>query len=163
QLMLLHGLQDGLKGRRRVAMPAGWSATAAKLSQSPSADVRHAITALAVTFGDAAAFAELRRVLADARADPAARQAALARLLQAEDSELAAVLEKLVSDTAMRGSALRALGAYDDPKTPEIILSAYHTLNSAEKRDAIGTLTSRAAYGRALLDAVASKTVPAAE
>src|SRR5205823_2987702 len=75
----------------------------------------------------------------------------------------APVLQKLVSDPALRGAALRGLGVYDDPKTPEVILAAYPALNTAEKRDALGTLTARPAYGKALLDAVSAKKVPAAD
>jgi putative heme-binding domain-containing protein len=63
----------------------------------------------------------------------------------------------------VRGEALRGLAAFDDPKTPPVILAVYRALPSAEKRVAIATLTSRVSYASALLDAVAAKKVPAGD
>jgi putative membrane-bound dehydrogenase-like protein len=160
---LLRGLQDGLQGRRQVAMPPAWSRVANRLLRSPDAEVRSRGSALAVTFGDRAAFAEMRRVLTAADADPADRQQALASLLAARDRDLASVLQRLVSDPNLRGAALRGLAAYDDPRTPAVILGAYRSYKSDEKRDALNTLASRPAYGRALLDALAAAKVPAAD
>jgi putative heme-binding domain-containing protein len=144
-------------------MPKEWSAAFAKLSRSTDADVRSQATALAVTFGDPSAFAELRRVLASHDAAVPARQGALSALLGARDKELQPVLLALVTDPAVRGAAIRGLASYDDPKTPQAVLSAYPSLTIEEKRDALNTLASRAAYGRALMEAVAEKKVPASE
>jgi putative heme-binding domain-containing protein len=69
----------------------------------------------------------------------------------------------LLAEAPVRGAALRGLAAYDDPRTPVAILAVYASLNSAEKRDALATLAARAAYGKALLEAVAVKKVPAAD
>jgi putative membrane-bound dehydrogenase-like protein len=163
QRTVLAGLAEALKGRRQVAMPAAWPATFAKLRAGRDADVKTLALALAVTFGDPQAFAELRGVLASADAAPARRQAALASFLGAKDPKLAPVLHKLVADQALRGSALRGLAAYDDPQTPGVILAAYPSLTTAEKRDALNTLAARPAYAAALLDAVAAKTVAATD
>src|SRR5262249_51760989 len=57
----------------------------------------------------------------------------------------------------------RGLAAFNDPATPAAVLAVYPALNTAEKRDAVSTLASRVRYGKALLDAVAAKKVPAAE
>jgi putative membrane-bound dehydrogenase-like protein len=159
-LALLHGLRDALKGRRRAPAPAGWAETYEVLLQSPSADVRRAATALAVTFGNARATADLRRVLADAAAAPGARLAALQSLVDAKDPDLVPILQKLTADPALRGPAIRGLATYDDPKTPAVVLAAYPKLSLEEKRDALNTLASRSAYGKALLNAIAEKTVP---
>ena len=69
------------------------------------------------------------------------------------------MLRQLVSDPAVRGHALRGLASYADAGTPETILAVYGQLTQAEKRDALATLSSRPAYGKALLDAVAAKKV----
>jgi putative membrane-bound dehydrogenase-like protein len=161
QLAVLQGTNEGLKGRPRVEMPKQWPAAFARLAASPDAAVRAQATALAVTFGDATAFAELRRVLANPQADPAARKNALAALAGARDKELPPVLHALVKEPDLRGPALRSLAAYDDPKTPAVILAEYPSLPVEEKRDALNTLAARVAYGKALLEAVAAKTVPA--
>jgi putative membrane-bound dehydrogenase-like protein len=163
QLIFLQGLNAALKGRSRVAMPAGWPETFARLSGSNSPEVRSQAMALAVTFGDARALAEMRRLLASADADPALRHSALASLLGAKDKDLPPILQRLVAEPAMRAAALRGLAAYADPKTPEVILAALPALRSEEKRDALHTLASRPAYAKALLAAVTAKKVAAAD
>jgi putative membrane-bound dehydrogenase-like protein len=163
QLTYLRGMQDGLKGRRDVPMPAGWSDAYTELSRSRSAEVRQHATALAVTFGDRRAFETLRQVAGSPDADPVARQSALTALLDARDKELPPLLHKLVGDQALRGQALRGLASYDDPKTPDVILAVYPSLNSQDKRDALNTLASRAVYGKALIEAVATKKIANAD
>src|SRR5439155_16451138 len=68
-----------------------------------------------------------------------------------------------LGNPALRGDALRALAGYDDPKTPTAVLGLYSSLTSAEKRDALNTLAARTEYGKALVEAVAAKTIPAAD
>ncbi len=161
QRMMLQGLQAGLRGRRQAAMPPKWTEASKRLAASADAEVRSLAQAVAVTFGDATAFAALRRVLATRAADLAARQRALSALLDARDQELAPVLHQLVGEKALRDAAIIGLASYDHPKTPEILLDVYSTLTPKEKRDVLNTLGSRAAYGRALMEAVAAKKVPA--
>jgi putative membrane-bound dehydrogenase-like protein len=161
QLAVLQGANEGLKGRRQVDMPKEWSDVYMKLSRSRDADVRGQATALAVTFGDPTAFAELRSVLQSEGAALPARQGALAALLGARDKELPPVLLALVKEPALRGAAIRGLANFDDPKTPEIVLGVYASLTIEERRDALNTLAARAAYGKAMMDAVAAKKVPA--
>jgi putative membrane-bound dehydrogenase-like protein len=161
QLAILRGVHAALKGRRRVEMPSEWSAAFEKLSHSKNTEVRQQATALAVIFGDPKAFAELRRVLSDPTAGARERQDALTALLDARDKDLAPVLQRLLGERALRNAALRGLAFYDDSKTPQVILQAFSSFTPEEKRDALSTLASRAAYGKALMDAVADKKVPA--
>ena len=35
------------------------------------------------------------------------------------------MLHKLVGEKALRGAAIRGLAAYDDPKTPDVILAVF--------------------------------------
>ena len=163
QLAYLTGIRDGLKGKRQFPMPKEWEAAFATLVKSPSADVRNQAQALAVIFGDKNAFAALRKVAADPKADAGARTGAITSLVDARDAEVVPVLQALVADPALRGAALRGLGVFDDAKTPEVILAAYGTFNTAEKQAALATLTARAAYAKALMAAVAAKKVPAAD
>jgi putative heme-binding domain-containing protein len=160
-LDILKGMSDGLKGRRRVTMPAGWEEIAAKLSKSPNAQVRELVQSLSVTFGSASALAALKQTLADSKADPKARQAALDALLAAREPGLAASLQVLLKDPAIRAGALRGLAAYEDARTPESILEVYPSLSATERKDALNTLVSRAAFAKPLLAAVGSKSVPA--
>jgi putative membrane-bound dehydrogenase-like protein len=163
QEAILNGIRLGLQGRRRVAMPSGWPAAFAKLSASGNAELRQHATALAVTFGDPQAVDALRHLLTDNSAGVTARQNALAALLAADTPQLAPTLHKLVADPALRAAAIKGLAAYADPATPEVLLAAYPSLPVAEKKDVLNTLAARPAYGKALVEAVAAKTVPAAE
>jgi putative membrane-bound dehydrogenase-like protein len=163
QLAYLRGMREGLKGHRRVPMPSGWSDVYSGLSQSTSAEVRHLTTLVAVTFGDARALKVLRDVVVSATADPVERQSALASLLDAPDEQLSPVLQRLLSDPVLRAAALRGLASVNDPKIPEVVLRAYPSLDSHEKRDALSTLASRAGYGKALIEAVANKRIPSTD
>jgi putative heme-binding domain-containing protein len=163
QRSILQGLGEALKGRRQVAMPAAWPKTFARLADSSDREVRSQALALGVTFGDANAFATLRRVLADGRAEAAARQKALTSLVAGRDRALPPVLHQLVGDASMRGAALRGLAGFDDPKTPAVILAAYPSLTPDEKRDALNTLAARVLYAQALLQAIAGKKIAAAD
>jgi putative membrane-bound dehydrogenase-like protein len=163
QLAVLRAIHEALKGRRRVEMPSKWSAAYVNLSDSKDAEVRRQATTLAVIFGDAKAFADLRRVLSDSGADATARQGALTALLDAHDTNLAPILQKLLDDKALRSPALRGLAFYDDPKTPGVILQVFSLLPPKEKRDALNTLASRVSYGKALMEAIAAKKVSVSE
>jgi putative membrane-bound dehydrogenase-like protein len=163
QLAYLRGVSDGLKGKRLFPMPKEWPAAAAALAASPSADVRTQAQALGVVFGDKTAFAALRKTLADPAAATAARLSALGSLVDARDPEVVPVLHALLGDAALRGAALRALAAFDDPKTPAAVLAGYGAYTLAEKRDALATLAARPASAKALMAAVAAKQVPAAD
>jgi putative heme-binding domain-containing protein len=160
-LDILKGMADGLKGRRNVKMPAGWEEAAAKLAKSPNAQVRELVQSLSLTFGSASALGGFKQTLMDARADPKAREAALASLLAAKDPSLVVSLQQLLGDPAIRTSALRGLALYDDAKTPLLILQVYPSLSAAEKKDALNTLVARAAFAKPLLAEVASKRIPA--
>jgi putative membrane-bound dehydrogenase-like protein len=163
QRTILSGLLEGLAGRRKVTMPAGWPEAYRQLLKSDDAFVHSQVLALAVVFGEPTALAAMRKVLADPGAKQEQRQSALNSLLAARDRELAPVLQKLVSEPALRGSAIRGLASYDDLRTPATLFGVYKNLDAAEKRDAINTLASRASYAQALLDAVANKQVPPAD
>ncbi len=69
-------------------------------------------------------------------------------------------LQALLDDPVMRGQALRALAAYDDPATPEIILRHYAKLSESERDDAIATLAARPAWALALLASIGHGHVP---
>lgn len=161
QLDVLKGMSEGLKGRRGLKVPQGWEEVAVKLSRSPNPQIRELAQSLSLTFGSATAMAALRKTLADAHAELAARRNALESLVQARDATLPGILQQLLGDPGMRAAAMRGLAAYDDPKTADAILKVYPSLNQTEKKDALNTLVSRMSYAKALLGAVDKKTVPA--
>ena len=115
RLDILSGLSAALKGQRKVAMPKGWENVEANLSASLNAEVRAQVQALSLTFGSMTALASLKKTLVDTSADANARRTALDSLLQTKAPELPPMLQGLLSDANLRGAALRALAAFDDP------------------------------------------------
>ncbi|MEO5803058.1 MAG: c-type cytochrome, partial [Verrucomicrobiota bacterium] len=158
-LDILNGLSIALKGQRKAAMPRGWEEIEKKLSENPNADIRAQVQSLSLTFGSSSALASLRKTLMDSTADLNARRTALDSLLNARDSALAPLLQKLLADLDVRGAALRGLAAYDDLQTPEKILASYNSFNAAEKRDALNTLASRLAFAKPMLAAIAENKI----
>ncbi|QJW97742.1 PVC-type heme-binding CxxCH protein [Frigoriglobus tundricola] len=163
RIVYFRGLQEGARGKRNLPTPKDWTAAFELLKKSPDAGVRNQALGLAVTFGDKSALALLRTVLADAKADTAARLAALTALVDAKDTETAPLLQAALTDKEVRGAALRALAAFDDAKTPAAVLAQYGSLTLAEKRDALATLSARVGYAKELMAAVAAKTVPSTD
>jgi putative heme-binding domain-containing protein len=69
----------------------------------------------------------------------------------------------LLDEPALRSAALQGLAAYDDSRTPELILSHYLSYTADEKRQAIDTLAARPSFAIALLKAIDGKRIPAAD
>lgn len=160
---ILKGMNDGLKGRRGLKMPQGWDELSARLNQSSNAQVRELAQSLSVTFGSASALTALRKKLVDRGASISSRQSALDALVQAKDPNLPATLQGLLGEASMLAAILRALAAYDDPKTPDAVLRIYPGLSTADKQHALNTLASRATFARRLLNAVDKNVVPRAD
>jgi len=163
RLNILNGLSAALRGQRSVAMPQGWESVEAKFSSSANAEIRSQVQALSLTFGSTGALASLKKTLADPSAELNARRTALDSLLQARPADLPPILQGLLRDSNLRAPALRALASFDDPQTPAAILSVYPSLNTTEKRDALNSLASRAAYAKSLLTAVEQKQIASTE
>ena len=163
RLLALRGINEALKGRRQVAMPASWPATFAACLRDADAEIRSQATALAVTFGDPKALEALRVALADAKADRSRRAEALEALVKARDAGLPSLLRGLLDDRDLRGAAIRGLAGFDDAETPAALVRPYASLDPAERRDALNTLAARPAFARALLRAVAAGEIPRAD
>jgi putative membrane-bound dehydrogenase-like protein len=163
QIAYLNGIREGLKSKRKPEVPQDWGTVAAKLAASSSPEVKSLAQAVSVAFGDSSAFIALRTILKDAAAAPESRLAALVALRDARDKELPGILHQQLDDAAIRRDVLKALAIFDHADTPKQILAAYPKFSTLEKRDAIGALAGKAVYAMALLEAIASKTVPATD
>jgi len=166
---ILRGIQETLGGRRQMKMPAGWETAYGRLIPEPLTqapkdavhqEIRERTLALAVLFDDANALAALRKTVLDPRTDPEVRRRALRPLLSKQKPDLLPLLQGLLEDKGLRGSALRGLAELSDAKTPELILKLYGSLTEEEKADAIATLASRLTYARTLLDAMEKSVIP---
>ena len=153
-LDILKGISAALKGQRNIKMPKGWNEIAPKLAKSPNAEVQQLAQALSLTFGSKAALDALRKVLVDRKMKLTERQKALASLVDARDAKLPEVLRGLLKEEVLQREALRALGVFEDAKTPQSILAILQKLDPAGKRDALTTLASRVSYAKALMAAI---------
>lgn len=159
-LDILNGLSFALKGQRSAPMPQGWNEVETKLSASANPEIRALVQSLSLTFGSQSALAALKKALTDKSADSTARKTALDSLLNSKDPSLVPLLQDLLADAQLQGQVIRALAAFDDPKTPTAILTAYNSFDAASRRDALNTLASRASFAKPLLDAVNAGAVP---
>ncbi len=157
---MLTGAKEALRGRKRIDMPSNWPTTYAKLKSSKDPDVRELTAALAVTFGDKAAIADLLTTAANRTAPTRERNAAIELLRDQSPPQLADVLQSLLDDKDVRRAAIRALAVAPDKDTPSKLIANYAAFSSEEKQDAVATLTSRKDYATALLDAVGNKRIP---
>ena len=163
QLDILKGIAAALKGQRNIKMPKGWDVISPKLAKSSNAEVRQLAQSLSLTFGSKSALDALRKVLVNHRAKLPERQKALASLVDARDAKLPGILRELLKEEELRRAALRALGAFEDARTPGAVLKIYNHLDTHGKRDALTTLASRVNYAKTLMAAIDKGEVKANE
>lgn len=160
QLLVLDELLRAFEGRVNIPMPASWKQAYETLTSSESETVRRRADQVAILLGDKRIFPRMRKQLVNNKADIKLRQEALAILVRGRDKEAVKSFQTVLTEPALRGAAIRALSAYDDSKTPQIVLAQYGKLTETEKRDAISTLVSRPSFALALLDAMQKEQVP---
>ncbi len=157
---VLAGIRDALRGRRSFGMPSNWPRARTRFSGSADDDVRNQAELLAVVFNDEAAIRALKARAGDARRKAASRQQAINALTQKNDAAIVPLLQQLLDDAAVRGTAIQKLAAFESAKTPGLLVARYSRFSSGEKQDAINTLAARPAFARALLAAVERGRIP---
>ncbi len=155
---VLRGIRDVLNDRRGVKPPKGWEAEYKQLVTSDLSETRQLADDIGVMMDDPVAIAALRiRAMTTGIYE---RDRAISLLAGRKTAGFDADLRKLLSDSTVRAAAIRGLANYADEKTPAVLLELYPKLTGDEKADAVQTLSSRASYASALLDAVEKGTVP---
>jgi putative heme-binding domain-containing protein len=157
---LLIGAHDALRGRKHVTQPDGWAAAFARLAARPDPVLVERTLLLALDFEEPKAIATLRGIVKDPTAPHEIRRRALSALVERRVPGIAPALQALLDDSVLRSQALRALAAYDDPATPEMILRHYAKLSESERDDAIATLAARPTWALALLASIGRGQVP---
>src|SRR5262249_34392543 len=132
QADITHGMFAALNGRRDLKAPQDWPSAAAKLKANPDASVREEAIRLSLIFGDSSAITELTSQVSNPAIASGTRNAALEGLAQTKRPELVPVIKRSLADPQLRGTAIRALAAYDDPETPKLILDEYSKLKPEE-------------------------------
>jgi putative heme-binding domain-containing protein len=163
QLDVLKGMSAALKGVRSAPMPKGWSEVETKLTASKNAQISTLAQSLGLTFGSQKALAALRDVVLNfppkKDADLGTRRAAIASLASVKDPGLPPILEMVLKRGELQSDAIKALAGYDYPGTATAILNVYGTLSTAERRDALNTLASRATFAKPFLTAIDEKKI----
>jgi len=158
--MLVEAMSLALRGRRTVPRPTGWQRIAAELLASSDVVLRHRAETLATQFGERALLSSKRTTLADRAATIGERRHAFDLIELARDTGAITVVQGLLDDAAFRARAIRALAAFDDRSTPELLIAGYSSFNVDEKKNAVATLVSRPASALAFLDAIAAERIP---
>ncbi|MBL9089980.1 MAG: c-type cytochrome [Planctomycetaceae bacterium] len=160
---IIAGTAKALHGVRRADAPPSWSAAAEKFAKSSNEETRKHVQSLNVIFGEGVAIDELKKLAADASADPQARRQALTALLEGRPEGYAPTLLNLLTDRAVTLEAIRGLAYYDDPQIPNRILNRLRAYGAAERAEAVNTLAARPASAKALLQAVRDGKLAAGE
>jgi putative membrane-bound dehydrogenase-like protein len=158
----LEGVNDALKGRRKVAAPESWNAFAESFKADDAATLA-LVRNLSLLFGDGRALDEIRAIALDAKADLPARRQALQSLIDARTPDLRAVCEQLLDVRELAGVAARGLANFDDPKLGALLVEKYRGMYQHVRPEAIGALVSRPAWAATLLDAIANGQIGRAD
>ncbi len=151
---LLIGAHDALRGASTLPARRGWQESFFGLLARPDVAVVEQALLLALDLDDPKAAPILRDIVRDKKTPLDMRQRALSALVERRVPGIVPDLHGLLGDATLRGPVLRALAAYDDSATPEVVLSHYGSYTESERGDAIATLAARPAWALTLLEAV---------
>jgi putative membrane-bound dehydrogenase-like protein len=164
---LLAGMAEALRGWRQAPAPASWPAAQQALAAVRDPEVARLVRELSVVFGDGRAVDELLGIIAakDAGAgtDLAARRDAIRIAAAARAANLVPLLNGLVADRDLGADAIRGLAVLGDAGTPALLVRRVRMLRPEARAAAIVALSTRPAWARALLAAVADGTIDRAE
>jgi len=150
----LAGLWLAMESRANVPMPVAWKQAASRLYASNDPRVQRQAQQLAAVFGDDSMFPQLRKTLGDTAADGESRKHAFAVLSRALDRASVGVFLQLLDDPAFRLPTINLLARFDASEVTEALLNRFEKFEPQAKSAALNTLTSRANFALALLDAV---------
>jgi len=160
---LLSGILEGVKGKRKLAMPTSWRRAFDRLSQCEDARLQDQIVRLAVVFNDRRALDDLRKIANDESKPVERRKLAIDALVGQRVDRFDSDLLRLLDNNSLRASALRGLASYQAAKTPSAIFARYNRMNASDRQNAQLTLAARKPWANALLDAIEEKRIDANE
>jgi putative membrane-bound dehydrogenase-like protein len=163
QTDVIRGLGDALRGVRRAPAPKDWSARAAMFSTHPDAAIRDRVRELSLVFGDGRALDDLRRVVADGKADASARKKAIQALLDGGAADVAPLLRPLVQDANVRLAAILGLLRLGDAAGPMEAIGKYRWIDVPERGAVLAAMTARPESARVLIEAVGANRIPRAD
>jgi putative heme-binding domain-containing protein len=130
-------------------------------------EARVSATQVALWWDDAKALESARKIIADTKADPAARSELLKTLAERKDPATMATFAAFAADDGaplrLRKEAVDALGSSGDASAIKALTGAYAKVSSELKPAIINALTRTSASAAALLDAVEAKAIPSGD
>ncbi|MEZ6042221.1 MAG: c-type cytochrome [Planctomycetaceae bacterium] len=146
RIAVLTGMLEGLRGQHKPTAPPTWASDQKQLQLSANPAVVQLAKQLAVLYGDGAAIADLRHLIADRNGDHAARSQAIKALAESSDAQSLPVLIGLLNDRAVYVDVAKALAAFDDERVPVALLRHWKNLRHGAREAAMDTLCSRKSY-----------------
>ncbi len=153
----LRGMSEALAGWRKAPKPKNWEGFAAAASD---ASLSGWVRELSALFGDGRALDEMKTIALDNEAELAAREAALATLIESRPDDLRALCEQLIEVRHLNALAARGLALFDDPAIGVKLATNYKRFSVEARKAVIDTLVSRPAFAKALLDRVDPTKIP---
>lgn len=160
QRSILRGARAALRGRRDLKMRQEWSNAYDRQIVSRDPEVRTGTIFLASLLGDPRALSKLKDIVVDRDLGTSTRASALEALVETGAADLVPILHDMLRRGDLEGPVLRALAAYDDPRTPRLIVERYAAFDPMDRPDAVRTLAARPSWALVLLDAVETGTIP---
>ncbi|MDB6023941.1 MAG: putative rane-bound dehydrogenase domain protein [Verrucomicrobiales bacterium] len=157
---ILQGMSQAVQGWRKAHLPKNWPDLRDVVAKNSTSDTKNLFRDLSLLFGDERAFAELKTVVLDESVEKTNRRAALQKLIENKSDSLPPFLQTLLANKLLAPTAAHGLAVYDVPNAAGLILSHYQDIALDDHAEVIGTLVSRPAYARALLNEVAAGKIP---
>jgi putative membrane-bound dehydrogenase-like protein len=157
QLAILKGLNESLRGTRKVEMPKGWL----EFSALPSLRTEEPLVRqLSTVFGSGRALDELRQIAMDQAVDLSNRGKALEAYIDAQPEDLRKLCETLLDVRVLNAVALRGLSRFDDNGVSNLIIRKYRAFQAEDRPLVLQVLLSRPTSAGLLLETLAKPNSP---
>ena len=143
---------------------ASWPSLYQRLSDHSDSEIRTLAVRLATIFGDDLAIKRLQETVSERGAGIQARRNALEALLKIESGVPFSLLHQLIEESsALRHDAIQALMIRNASDSDALLVKNYHSLELAERQDALGVLATRSNFATTLLTAIHEGIIPREE
>ena len=156
QLDILHGLEDGLRGWRKVPQPRNWNRVVEAVRGRTRVDANLSTTVrnLSVVFGDGRAADEVRSIVMDKTADPGLRRSALESMIASRAPGLREACLVGLADARLNVVAAQGLATFDDPEIGRQLIKNYRRFRAPERPKVVAMLVSRKSFADQLVSAI---------
>jgi len=161
----LDGLAIALE-KQTVPPPAGWAALQAEIARENNPKLVALANRLAVSFRDPAALKRAVEAVSSVHLTNEARAEAVRQLAAIRAPETIPLLLNVVrkdGSDLVRVEAARTLAAFDSPKLAAELLGSWKDYPPVVRAEVVNTLAARKEWARALLSALADKTIDRAD